>query len=60
MAREGSRLTVASLLTGDVRRLAGRWLQEWLPGRLARAVSLGLPEWDDRLERWRVAVVVLG
>ena len=49
MAREGWRLTVALLLTGDVRRLAGRWLQEWLPG----AVLLGLPEWDDRLERWR-------
>lgn len=60
MARGGGRLTVASLLTGDVRRLAGRWLQEWLPGRLAGAVSLGLPEWDDRLERWRVAVVPAG
>ena len=50
-------MTAAPLLTGDARRLARRWLQEWLPGSLAGAVSLGLPEWDERLECWRVALV---
>ncbi len=50
-------MTAARLLTDDARRLAQGWLQEWLPGRLAAAISLGLPEWDDRLERWRIALV---
>ena len=50
-------MTATQLLTDDVRQLARRWLQECLPAPLSDAVSLGLPEWDDRLECWRVAVV---
>ena len=50
-------MTAAPLLTGDARRLARRWVREWLPGPLAGAVALGLPEWDERLEHWRVALV---
>ena len=50
-------MTATQLLTDDVRRLTLRWLQEYLPEPLYKAVSLGLPEWDDRLDCWRVAVV---
>ena len=50
-------MTAAQLLTDDVRRLARHWLQECLPEPSYNAVSLGLPEWDDRLDCWRVAVV---
>lgn len=50
-------MTATQLFTDDVRRLARHWLQECLPATLSGAVSLGLPEWDDRLECWRVAVV---
>ncbi len=50
-------MTAVRLLTGDIRRLAQDWLQEWLPGLSATAASLGLPEWDDRLDRWRIALV---
>ena len=50
-------MTATQLFTDDVRRLARRWLQEYLPVPLSTAVSLGLPEWDDRLDCWRVAVV---
>lgn len=50
-------MTATQLFTDDVRRLAQHWLQEYLPAPLFGAVSLGLPEWDDRLERWRVALV---
>ena len=50
-------MTATQLFTDDVRRLARQWLQECLPEPLYNAVSLGLPEWDDRLDCWRVAVV---
>ena len=50
-------MTAAQLLTDDARRLARKWLEECLPAPLFDAVSLGLPEWDDRLDCWRVAVV---
>ena len=50
-------MTATQLFTDDVRRLARRWLQECLPIQLSTAVSLGLPEWDDRLDRWRIALV---
>ena len=43
--------------TADVRQLAQRWLQENLPNPVRETVSLGLPEWDDRLSLWRVALV---
>ena len=45
------------LLTDDVRRLALRWLRECMPATDASGLSLGLPEWDERLSRWRVALV---
>ena len=45
------------LLTNDVRLLALAWLREQLPDHLAALVELGLPEWDDRLDCWRVALV---
>ena len=50
-------MTAAKLLTDEVRQRAAAWLQANAPGRLAAALSLGLPEWDDRLLRWRVALV---
>ena len=40
--------------TEDIRQLAERWLLQLLPDE---GVSLGLPEWDDRLGLWRVALV---
>ena len=45
------------LLTREVRGLAAAWLQEELPPALSAALALGLPEWDDRLDCWRVALV---
>ena len=45
------------LLTDDVRRLAQGWLRGWMPATEGAGVSLGLPEWDQRLARWRVALV---
>ena len=45
------------LLTREVRGLAAAWLQEELPPALTAALTLGLPEWDDRLDCWRVALV---
>ena len=53
-------MTAAKLLTDEVRQRAAAWLQANTPGRLAAALSLGLPEWDDRLLRWRVALVPAG
>ena len=43
--------------TADVRRIAQRWLLNSLPDQARETVSLGLPEWDDRLSLWRVALV---
>ena len=45
------------LLTNDVRGLAAAWLRAGLPPALTAALALGLPEWDDRLDCWRVALV---
>lgn len=45
------------LRTNDVRGLAAAWLHAGLPSNLAAALALGLPEWDDRLDCWRVALV---
>ena len=43
--------------TADIRQLAHRWLRDSLPDPVSETVSLGLPEWDDRLSLWRVALV---
>ena len=45
------------LLTGQVRGVAAAWLNAALPPTLAAALALGLPEWDDRQDCWRVALV---
>lgn len=45
------------LLTGEVRGVAAAWLNAGLPAAVADALALGLPEWDDRLDCWRVALV---
>ena len=43
---------MTAVLAADVRRVAKRWIA----GRL-QGVALGLPEYDDRLDAWRVALV---
>ena len=50
-------MTATQLLTGDARRIANDWLQESLSERNGSGLRLGLPEWDDRLLLWRVALV---
>ena len=50
-------MTATQLLTGDARQIANDWLQSSLPERSLSALRLGLPEWDDRLLTWRVALV---
>ena len=54
---DNSAMIGEKLLTDDVRRLAQRWLREWIPATEGAGISLGLPEWDGRLARWRVALV---
>ena len=49
------------LLTDDVRGLARGWLEGWVDDAAKGSkLSLGLPEWDGRLARWRVALVADG
>ena len=43
------------LKVATVRDLVSQWLQPRLV-----AVELGLPEWDDRLNRWRVPLISTG
>ena len=50
-------MVVSKLLTDDARQLAENWLREWMPAEVRDLLSLGLPEWDDRLTLWRVALV---
>ena len=50
-------MVVSKLLTDDARQLAENWLREWMPAEVRDLLSLGLPEWDDRLTVWRVALV---
>ena len=50
-------MTATKLLTDDVRQLAENWLRQWMPAEAGAPLSLGLPEWDDRLTVWRVALV---
>ena len=50
-------MTNGPLLTDAVRQLAAEWLQTRMPTAISAGLSLGLPEWDDRLELWRVALV---
>ncbi len=44
-------------MTDDVRQVARGWLNSYFSDRHGRAILLGLPEWDDRLDVWRVALV---
>ena len=50
-------MATSKLLTNDVRQVTYQWLQEIMPEQAGSAISLGLPEWDDRLDMWRVALV---
>ncbi len=50
-------MTSAKLLTDDVRQVARGWLNSHFAGRHGQDILLGLPEWDDRLDVWRVALV---
>ena len=50
-------MVVSKLLTDDARQLAENWLRERMPAEVRDPLSLGLPEWDDRLAVWRVALV---
>ena len=50
-------MTATQLLTDGARRIANDWLQESLSERFRSGLRLGLPEWDDRLLLWRVALV---
>jgi len=45
------------LRTRDVRFIVKRWIKFQTQERVNGDVSLGLPEWDDRLLLWRVALV---
>ena len=45
------------LVTKTVREIAETWIAEQLPHPVHQSISLGLPEWDDRLDLWRVALV---
>ena len=50
-------MTSAKLLTDDVRQVARGWLNRHFSDRHDRDILLGLPEWDDRMDVWRVALV---
>ena len=50
-------MATMKLLTGDVRQVAHRWLNSHFSGQYRQDISLGLPEWDDRKDVWRVALV---
>ena len=50
-------MATTRLLTDDVRRIALYWLAETVPEVQSDGVSVGLPEWDDRLRVWRVAII---
>ena len=52
-------MVATRLLTDDVRRIVLSWLGETMPGYESVGVSLGLPEWDDRLNLWRVAIIAV-
>ena len=43
--------------TSDIRQLAKLWIVSHLPHAVQGELSLGLPEWDSRLGRWRVVLV---
>ena len=50
-------MVASKLLTNDARQVAENWLREWMPAEVGALLSLGLPEWDDRLAVWRIALV---
>ena len=52
------KLTATKLRTDDIRRIARNWISEWaVEEKCCASISLGLPEWDDRLALWRVALL---
>ena len=50
-------MTSAKLLTDDARQVTLRWLDSHFSDQHGREILLGLPEWDDRQDVWRVALV---
>ena len=46
-----------AIRTENVRQIAERWVWEYIPYQEDCVISLGLPEWDDRLSLWRVILV---
>ena len=48
---------VARLGAEAIRQIAENWIGEELPPPTHGTIILGLPEWDDRLDLWRVALV---
>ena len=50
-------MTSTKLLTDDARQVALRWLDSHFSDPHGREITLGLPEWDDRQDVWRVALV---
>lgn len=51
-------MTESKLVAQDVRLLAGDWVKESLPEPASVSVALGLPEWDDRLNVWRISLIL--
>lgn len=50
-------MSETQLRTRDVRLIVTEWVKIQTEKRVNGDVSLGLPEWDDRLLLWRVALV---
>lgn len=48
---------VAVQRTSDIRQLAKGWISSHFPSAVEKQISLGLPEWDDRLRVWRVILI---
>ena len=45
------------MLAATVRHLAESWVGEQLPEPAHGRIQIGLPEWDDRYDCWRIALV---
>ncbi|MCY4464446.1 MAG: site-specific DNA-methyltransferase [Chloroflexi bacterium] len=43
--------------SSEIRGLAKRWIIHELPNAVHKELAIGLPEWDGRLDCWRVALI---
>ena len=50
-------VTSPAQIASDIRDLATHWINNQLPKRFHKELSIGLPEWDSRLKLWRVSLV---